>query len=71
MSIYNPVTITPYRGGDGCIKPAFAASLCIHYLELFVEQQLHHQLADSEHLGGLTEQGKQVVENHDLEVGQH
>lgn len=40
------------------------------YLELFVEQQLHHQLSSAENLSGQTEQSKQVVENHDLEVGQ-
>lgn len=76
MAIYNPVTITPYRAGDGCIKaacfaaPSFFFPLRIHYLELLVKQQLHHQRTDAEHLGRHAEQGEQVVENHDLEVGQ-
>ncbi len=50
-----------------CLLPFW----CIHYLKLFIKQQLHHQVSDAEHLGGHAEQGKQVVENHDLEVGQH
>lgn len=51
-----------------CPPPLFF--LRIHYLELLVKQQLHHQRSDAEHLGRHAEQGEQVVENHDLEVGQ-
>lgn len=68
MTIYNAVTITPRRGTNSTYKPPLCG---IYYLELFVKQQLHHQLSDGEHRGRQTEQGEQVVENHDLEVGQH
>lgn len=49
----------------------FAALLCIRYLKLFIQQQLYHELSDPEHLRRQTEQGEQVVENHDLEVDEH
>lgn len=59
-------------------KSAAAASnqcllsfLWIHYLKLFIEQQMHHQLSNADNLSGQTENSKQVVENHDLKVGQH
>lgn len=41
------------------------------YLQLLIQQQLHHQLLDLEHLAGHAEQSKQVVENHNLDVGEH
>ena len=71
MAIYNPVTIIPYTGAAAALKGCLPPLLCVRYLELLVKQQLHHQLSDAEHLGRHAEQREQVVENGDLEVGQH